>query len=209
MHRGLSTIAVFFSLAFVASAMTIPCDGVHGPQTVGRVFIGYKGFSADPRPPQASAGGELGAVFYVADAVDLAKSFAHGPVPAKDTVCLIHADATEWNSIPKAWVPAAVLAGGGAAVNAFVPGAVVLAAHNAAALPAGSPANVYQLGIRQAQIARLQLTMTCRPRNAYPDNEHQTLNYPSLNLQWHIHPLWLWELEGWREFLMNMAMAEM
>lgn len=68
MHRSLSAIAAFFSLAFVASAMMIPCEGAQAPETMARVFIGYNGFSADPRPPQASAGGELGAVFYITDA---------------------------------------------------------------------------------------------------------------------------------------------
>jgi hypothetical protein len=33
----------------------------------GKVFIGYNGFNGTPRHPQASAGGELGAVLYVAD----------------------------------------------------------------------------------------------------------------------------------------------
>jgi hypothetical protein len=32
-----------------------------------KIFLGYNGFNGTPRSPQASAGGELGAVFYIAD----------------------------------------------------------------------------------------------------------------------------------------------
>ncbi|KAF8172449.1 hypothetical protein BJ912DRAFT_993875 [Pholiota molesta] len=209
MHKNLATIvATFFSLAVVTSASALPHlgSGSQPPKTLGRVFIGYNGFSGDPRPPQASTGGELGAVFYIADAVDLAKFFANGANHAKDTVCLIHADATEWARVPKTWVPASVLAGGGAAVNKFAPGAVVFAPHTNAGLPAGALAHVYQLGIRQAQIARLLLTTDCRHKSTFPDNQHQTLDYPSLNAQWNIQPAFgLWE--EWREVLMRLVMA--
>jgi Zn-dependent M28 family amino/carboxypeptidase len=71
MHKNLATIvATFFSLAVVTSASVLPHlgSGSQSPETMGRVFIGYNGFSGDPRPPQASTGGELGAVFYIADA---------------------------------------------------------------------------------------------------------------------------------------------
>jgi hypothetical protein len=57
-----------------APAKGRPASGSPAPQCPsnlrprgGKVFIGYNGFNGTPRHPQASAGGELGAVFYVAD----------------------------------------------------------------------------------------------------------------------------------------------
>ena len=45
---------------------TAEFPAVEFPQSQ-RVMLGYNGFNGTPRPPQASAGGELGAVFYIAD----------------------------------------------------------------------------------------------------------------------------------------------
>ncbi|KAF9473495.1 hypothetical protein BDN70DRAFT_899728 [Pholiota conissans] len=188
MYSALSSIVAFFSLLSIVTATAVIKRAPEIEERAGRTFIGYNGFNGTPRPPQASGGGELGAVFYVADAVDLAKLFAHGADPSKDFICLIHADSTEWARIPKAWVPQRILSQGGNAVNAFSPGTVVFAPHTNAGLPAGSPAHVYQLGVRQAQISRLQLTADCKPKATFA-KDHSTLNYPSLDKAWNIqHP---------------------
>ncbi|KAF8174280.1 hypothetical protein BJ912DRAFT_1077424, partial [Pholiota molesta] len=124
-------------------------------------------------------------------AIDLAKFFANGADQTKDFVCLVHADAKAWGLVPKVWVPGAILAGGGAAVNKYAPGAVVFAAH---ALPPGLPHGaVYQLGVREAQIARLKLSAECKQKASFA-NDHQTLDYPGLDAVWSIQrPLWLVE----------------
>ncbi|KAF9473498.1 hypothetical protein BDN70DRAFT_964906 [Pholiota conissans] len=186
MRSILSLIVASFALLGVATATAITKrTPTKIEERAGRTFIGYNGFNGTPRPPQASGGGELGAVFYVADAVDLARLFAQGPNPAMNYVCLIHADSTEWSRVPKAWVPQRILSMGGNAVNSFAPGAVVFAPHTNAGLPPAAPARVFQLGVRQAQIERLVLTSDCRPRSEF-DNDHSTLDYPSLNTTWNI-----------------------
>ncbi|KAF9485992.1 hypothetical protein BDN70DRAFT_794674 [Pholiota conissans] len=147
------------------------------------VFIGYNGFSGTARPPQASAGGELGAVFYIADAVDLAKVFAHGADSSKDTICLVYADANAWHNQPKVWVPANAPRGN--AMNSRYPGAVLFDDHTSAGLPAGSVHSVHQMGIRQAQISRLGVTIQCYPKSCFA-TDHHTMNYPSLKHTWAI-----------------------
>jgi hypothetical protein len=139
----------------------------------------------------------------ILQAVDLAKFFANGADHTKDFVCLVHADAKEWGLVPKIWVPGAILAGGGAAVNKYAPGAVVFAAHALPPLPPGAPAAVYQLGVREAQIARLKLSAECKQKASFA-NDHQTLDYPSLDAAWSIQrPFWL--VEQWRGVLMNLV----
>ncbi|KAF8170153.1 hypothetical protein BJ912DRAFT_861386, partial [Pholiota molesta] len=149
----------------------------------GKVFIGYNGFNGTPRHPQASAGGELGAVLYVADAVDLAKAFAHGADPNKDYVCMVYADADAWASQPKVWIPSNAPLGN--AMNQHYPGAVLFAHHTNAGLPAGSPHSVHQLGVRQAQISRLGLTVECYHKSCFT-TDHHTMGYDSLMGHWHI-----------------------
>nr|BAL02932.1 hypothetical protein [Pholiota nameko] len=186
MHSKLFALVALFSLLRLVSAAAMPLEPSFNLEArVGRTFIGYNGFSGPERPPQASAGGELGAVFYVADAVDLARLFSHGANPSQDRICLIHVDSTQWTNVPKTWVPERILAQGGNAVNAFAPGAVVFAGHTNAGLPPQAPARVFQLGVRQAQISRLVLTSTCSPAGDFA-NQHQTLNYASLNTTWNI-----------------------
>jgi hypothetical protein len=102
-------------------------------------------------------------------------------------VCLIRADATEWDRITKAWVPAAVLARAVGAVTKLALGAAVFAQHT-------RTTGVYQLRIRDAQFACLALTTACRRKSAFPDNEHHTLDYPSSNAQWNIQPA-VWHRE--------------
>jgi hypothetical protein len=166
-----------------------------------RIFLGYNGFNGTPRSPQASADGELGAVFYIVDlsvtlfpvvsalyqayflAVDLAKAFAHGADPSKDYVCLVHADADAWNHQPKVWVPATAPRGN--AMNAQYPGAVLFDHHTNAGLPAGSPAAVHQMDIRAAQIARLGVTAECYHKSCF-GNTHETLDYESMKTHWAI-----------------------
>jgi len=149
----------------------------------GKTFIGYNGFNGTPRNPQASAGGELGAVFYIADAVDLAKAFAHGADPSKDYVCMVYADSDAWHSVPKVWVPANAPFGN--AMNTHYVGAVLFAAHTTAGLPAGHPSHVNQLGIRQAQISRLGLTVECYEKSCFAADHHQ-LPYDGLVRSWSI-----------------------
>jgi len=150
----------------------------------GKTFIGYNGFNGTPRKQaQASAGGELGAVFYIADAVDLAKAFAHGADPSKDYVCMVYADSDAWHSVPKVWVPANAPFGN--AMNTHYVGAVLFAAHTTAGLPAGHPSHVNQLGIRQAQISRLGLTVECYEKSCFAADHHQ-LPYDGLVRSWSI-----------------------
>ncbi|KAF8176938.1 hypothetical protein BJ912DRAFT_908895 [Pholiota molesta] len=173
-----------------APAKGRPASGSQAPQCPsnlrprgGKVFIGYNGFNGTPRHPQASAGGELGAVFYVADAVDLAKSFAHGADPRRDYVCMVYADADAWHAQPKVWVhnqdPR------GRAMDRHYPGAVLFAPHTSAGLPPGSVREVNQLGVRQAQISRLGLTVECYHKSCF-DHDHHTMDYPRLIRKWHI-----------------------
>ncbi|KAF8190857.1 hypothetical protein BJ912DRAFT_314971 [Pholiota molesta] len=165
-----------------ASGHAVQCPANLKPRS-NKIFLGYNGFNGTPRNPQASAGGELGAVFYIADAVDLAKAFAHGADPSKDYVCLVHADADAWSHQPKVWVPATAPRGN--AMNAHYPGAVLFDHHTNAGLLAGSPAAVHQMGIRAAQIARVGVTVECYHKLCFAD-AHQTLNYESMKIHWDI-----------------------
>ncbi|KAF9477118.1 hypothetical protein BDN70DRAFT_784261, partial [Pholiota conissans] len=155
---------------------------------VRRVFLGYNGFNGTPRKPQASKNGELGAVFYIADSVDLAKSFAVGPPEAasKNYVCLIYADADAWAMQPKVWVPAEILARRPRAVDSAFPGAVLFAPHGSGGLPPKAPKNVYQMGIRAAQLERLDVTSECHPKSWFSDEDHSSLKYPTMTSLWAI-----------------------
>jgi hypothetical protein len=68
-------VALFFFIGLI-SASPVPPKGHAAPKAqcpknlrprANKIFLGYNGFNGTPRHPQASAGGELGAVFYIAD----------------------------------------------------------------------------------------------------------------------------------------------
>jgi len=155
------------------------------------IFLGYTGIFGNERlrqfqrQPIASPGGELGAVLYIADSVDLASMFARGPRAEENYICYMFADATEWRHVPKSWVGNHQL--GGAGINRFSPGAVLFADHTSAGLPAGAPHFVHQMGIRQAQIGRLRVTAQCSLKSCFT-GRHDTLNYRDLSYTWGIQP---------------------
>jgi len=155
-------------------------------QSKPKILIGYVGFNGVPRAPQASKVGDLGAVFYAADAVDLARSFAYGSDADKAHICLVLADGAKWRAHPKVWVAASIFDVGGRAVNAAYPGAAVLfAPHSRFGLPKEAPVTVFQLGIRQEQIAALGVALECYAKSVF-DGRHDTLDYPSLSTNWGI-----------------------
>jgi len=157
-----------------------------------RTFLGYTGITGKDRlrqfqrEPVASLGGELGAVLYIADSVDLASMFARGPRADENYICLLYADTAEWHQITKSWVSYTQLRRGSAYMNRFAPGAVLFADHTNAGLPHGAPHSVHQMGIRQGQIRRLRVTAQCYRKSCFTSH-HNSLNYRDLSLTWDIH----------------------
>ena len=137
-------------------------------------------------------------------AVDLARSFAYGSDADKAHICVVLADGVKWRAQPKTWVAPSIFDAGGHVIDATYPGSDVLfAPHSRYGLPTEAPAVVYQLGIRQAQIAELGVVLECYPKSAF-DGQHDTLNYRALTTSWGIkedkRQFLLWEQAEDREF---------
>lgn len=118
--------------------------------------------------------------------MDLARSFTYGSDTEKAHICVVLADGAKWRAQSKTWVAPSIFDAGGHAIDAAYPGtAVLFAPHSRFNLPKEAPTVVSQLGIRQAQIAALGVTLECYPKSAF-DGQHDTLDYPALTTSWGI-----------------------
>ena len=185
-----------------------------------KILIGYNGFNGKIRDKVIpSKNGELGSVFYVTDvrvsflsdyiqaymlqSVDLARNFAdRGPNNPPGYICNVLANKEKWATQDKRWISPMDYKTK-AQRNQAYPRAALFASH---ALPIfvdpSSVNEVNQLGIREAEIASLEIQTECFEIKWF-QGRHNSLKYPSLMKAWNIHDMRqggvYWLTEQWQK----------
>ncbi|KAF8805026.1 hypothetical protein BYT27DRAFT_7142850 [Phlegmacium glaucopus] len=175
-------ITTFWSLPFTKASPIADNNPSQVPLALANILIGWTGIrrkvdaDAFQKQPYASAGGELGAVLYIADGTDLARFFAKGEEGA-GYVCEIYTLADKWAILTKYWVSQQEIVDYHDRMQDLYPGSVLFASHTAAGLGPDDDQEPWQMGIRPAGILFLGVTAKCYPASNSIVAAHQKINY--------------------------------
>ncbi|KAF8805030.1 hypothetical protein BYT27DRAFT_7243470 [Phlegmacium glaucopus] len=174
-------ITTFWSLSFTKASPIADNNPSQVPLALDNILLGWNGIrrkvDADrfQRQPYASAGGELGAVLYIADGTDLARFFARGE--GAGYVCQVFTVARPWSQITKYWVSQQNITDYRNNMQNLYPGSVLFASHTAAGLGPNDDRSPWQMGIRPAGIQFLGITARCYPASDVIVAPHQKIDY--------------------------------
>ncbi|KAF8805024.1 hypothetical protein BYT27DRAFT_7193556 [Phlegmacium glaucopus] len=173
-------ITTFWSLSFTKASPIEDDVPSQIPIALDNILIGWNGIRRRvdmdrfQRQPYASAGGELGAVLYIADGTDLARFFARGEEGA-GYVCQVFTVARPWSQVTKHWVSQRNITDFHNNMHNLYPGSVLFASHTAAGLGQHEDRSPWQMGIRGIQF--LGVTARCFPAANAIVAPHQKINY--------------------------------